>query len=207
MENVRLRCKSSLLGWLYIENEYMAIQKVIPSDKNSPQRATGSYCILSVSFLQLRQNLRMSQGDTMLGIEEANQAMMAAQQEAASQEEIAELARGELDEYKRRMAAEIENARHQARLDTPSRHQGGPPKVLTLYSCVLKHSVCLQILHSTVPSVCKLSHFLNESWSTCFWGPVSTTCVSDSAHFDKLLQITNDYWIKSSETNVTYKVV
>ena len=47
-------------------------------------------------------------------LEQVQTDLEAAQAEATAQEELAELAKGELDEYKRHMAAEVEHARQEA---------------------------------------------------------------------------------------------
>lgn len=69
-----------------------------------------------------------------LGVHEAQEALQTALQEAALHEEAAELARGELDEYKRRMVDELEAARRQARAGVPSQEAGLYPRITTLLS-------------------------------------------------------------------------
>ena len=51
--------------------------------------------------------------------------MHAAQAEAAAQEELAELANGELEEYQRRMAAEVQHARQEALRSAEAKCGGG----------------------------------------------------------------------------------
>ena len=87
-------------------------------------------------LLQLRADLKESQGDRKWGANEANMALLEAQQEALAQEEAAELARGELDDFKRRFQAEIQHARDQARLGLPS-HQAGTDIVQSPPRCYL----------------------------------------------------------------------
>jgi hypothetical protein len=50
--------------------------------------------------------------------------MHAAEAEAAAQEELAELATGELEEYQRRMAAEVRHARQEALRSAEARSGG-----------------------------------------------------------------------------------
>lgn len=67
-----------------------------------------------LSFLQLKEGLEraVTQKDAELG--RLRESLAAAQAEADHQEELADLAQGELDEFKRRLAAEVEHARQEA---------------------------------------------------------------------------------------------
>lgn len=60
----------------------------------------------------------------------AQVALQTAQAEAAHQEELAEMAKGELDEYKRRMAAEVDHARQEALKSGGSASSGAAPSIL-----------------------------------------------------------------------------
>ena len=64
--------------------------------------------------LQLRASLERAMTDKATELEAAAQAVAAAQAETAAHEELAELAKGELAEYQRRMAAEVQHARKEA---------------------------------------------------------------------------------------------
>ena len=64
--------------------------------------------------VQLRASLDRTVADKEVELEQAASAVAAAQAEAAAQEELAELAKGELAEYQRRMAAEVNHARTEA---------------------------------------------------------------------------------------------
>ena len=65
-------------------------------------------------FLQLKGSLERTIREHDAEMERATAAMNAAEAEAAAQEELAELANGELEEYQRRMAAEVRHARQEA---------------------------------------------------------------------------------------------
>jgi len=74
--------------------------------------------------LQLKGNLERTIQEQNAELEQATAAMHAAEAEAAAQEELAELASGELEEYQRRMAAEVQHARQEA-LRAVSTQTGG----------------------------------------------------------------------------------
>ena len=59
-------------------------------------------------------------------LEQVQGDLEAAQAEAIAQEELAELAKGELDEFKRHMAAEVEHARQEAIKMMRAEHGGLP---------------------------------------------------------------------------------
>lgn len=79
-----------------------------------------------VSPLQLRASLERAMTDKAVEMQQATQSMAAAQADAAAQEELAELAKGELAEFQRRMAAEVEFARREA-LKSVEGQAGGQP--------------------------------------------------------------------------------
>lgn len=67
-----------------------------------------------VLLLQLRGNLERAVSEKAAELQQTQAALSAAEAEALHQEELAEMAKGELDEYRRRMAAEVEHARSEA---------------------------------------------------------------------------------------------
>lgn len=65
-------------------------------------------------------------------MDELKEALEVALQDVQNLEEVAELARGELEDYKRRIPDELENARQQARAGLPSQ-DAGTPYFLSIY--------------------------------------------------------------------------
>ena len=80
--------------------------------------------VLVNEVLQLRASLDRTVADKEGELQQAASAVAAAQAEAAAQEELAELAKGELAEYQRRMAAEVKYARTEA-LKSVDSNSGG----------------------------------------------------------------------------------
>ena len=74
--------------------------------------------------LQLKGNLERTIKEQGVELERVMAAMHAAEAEAAAQEELAELANGELEEYQRRMAAEVRHARQEALRSAEARSGG-----------------------------------------------------------------------------------
>ena len=89
---------------------------------------TGSRPFVSIvnCHLQLRSNLERAMAEKGSELEQVQRDLDAAQAEATLQEELADLAKGELDEFKRHMAAEVEHARQEAIKMMRAEH-GGPP--------------------------------------------------------------------------------
>ena len=91
-----------------------------------------------------------------------------AQEEASAQEDAAELARGELDEYRRRLQDEVEHARQEALLAARDEsscaslnpvHSSCIPKVtklkgMTSYLPSIRGMTCSDLLSSPLSTVC-----------------------------------------------------
>jgi hypothetical protein len=83
------------------------------------------WVVEDVSLLpQLKGNLDRTIQEQSAELQRATAALNAAEAEAATQEELAELASGELEEYQRRMAAEVQHARQEALRAVDSQNGG-----------------------------------------------------------------------------------
>ena len=100
-------------------------------------------------FTQLRASLDRTVADKEAELHQAASAVAAAQAEAAAQEELAELAKGELAEYQRRMAAEVNHARTEA-LKSVEGNFGGPYlRPMLIHCCFLScHIYLSRVFHA-----------------------------------------------------------